>query len=147
MTTPSSNAQLIETMSKLSSLMKGSMKFYSDFQELTFLQMQALIFIKKAKNIQMSEIATHFQIEMPTATSLINKLNTMKLVKRQADPKDRRLVRIILTEQGKQLLEKALEERTKKINHLLSYLSKNDTLELLRILQILIKHMEENDEK
>jgi len=147
MITPSSNAQLIETMFKLSRLMKGSMKFCSDFQELTFLQMQALIFIKKAKNIQMSEIATHFQIEMPTATSLINKLNTMKLVKRQADPKDRRLVRIILTEQGKQLLEKALEERTKKINHLLSYLSKNDTLELLRILQILIKHMEENDEK
>src|SRR5260221_13397325 len=136
------NGELIESIFRLSRLMKDNMCYSSELTTLSLLQLQALIFLNKKQNAQMREIAEQFKIEMPTATSLINKLSAAKLVSRQEDVKDRRLVRIVLTEQGKTLLEKAMKERTKKMHFLLSYLSDNDKIELLRIIQILTKQME-----
>ncbi len=140
------NSELIESIFRLSRLMKENMCYSSELTTLSLLQLQALIFLNKKKNAQMREIAEQFKIEMPTATSLINKLSTAKLILRQEDSKDRRLVRIVLTEQGKTLLDKAMKERTKKMHFLLSYLSDNDKIELLRIIQLLTKQMEKQDE-
>ena len=122
--------------------MKESMCFTSSITHLSMLQLQALILIKKTPNVQMRDIATHFRIELPSATSLLNKLHEMKLVQRQADPDDRRIVRINLTADGQALLKNAMIERSKKIEKLLAFLSEKDKEELLRILLTLTEKME-----
>lgn len=129
--------ELVEVMFTVFRLMKAKMSFTNNFIHLSILQIQALMFLCHNTNVDMSDIAEYFQVEMPSATSLINKLCDHQLVKRYEDPKDRRLVRITLTDDGKKLVEQAMCERRKKIEKVLSYLSEQEKLELLRILKTL----------
>ncbi len=135
-------ADISETIFTIVRLLKRQMTFKSDFFQLSVLQIQALCFLKQKENAQMSEIAEYFRIELPSATSLLNKLHQMELVERQADPKDRRLVRINLTDQGKSLLKQVMDERSKKVAKMLSYLSGEDKKQLFRILRTLSVELE-----
>src|ERR1700685_845456 len=91
--------KFIEVMFKCSRLFRERMHYTSTIAHLSYLQIQTLTYLKLQQNAQMSEIAEHFHIELPSATSLLNKLVALQLVKRQQDEKDRRLVRIVLTEE------------------------------------------------
>lgn len=143
----SNDTELIEKIFTLSRFMKGNMAYSSDLIHLSLLQLQTLIFLHKTTNAQMRDIAEKFKIEMPTATDLITKLVKKKLVQRNIDEKDRRMVRISLTSQGKILLTDAMKQRNKKLTRILSYLSTKDKEQLLAILSLLIVKMEEEHEK
>lgn len=143
----SDTTQLIESIFTFSRLMKEEMSYDSDLLHLSMLQLQALVYIHRHPDCQMSEIATHFKIELPSATSLITKLKSLQLIARKADKKDRRLVRIALTTKGEKLLADALKERSKKVTQILKHLSEEDKNALLSILQRLIIKMEANSEK
>lgn len=95
----------------------------------------------------MSEIAKHFSLTLPAATSLVNKLVKMKFAQRMEDKKDRRLVKILLTQNGEKSLIKAVEERKKRIGLIVSSLSDNDKNELLRITKIIISTIEKKFKK
>lgn len=127
--------ELVEMMFAVSRLMKDEMSFTNNLVHLSILQIQTLIFIKQnnTKQVTMTDIADYFHIELPSATSLVTKLCDQKLVERQADKKDRRLVIIILTKEGKTLLEQAMVERRKKLEKILSYLSLKEKLDLMNI--------------
>lgn len=141
------NSQLVEKMFTFSRLMKGYMQYNTGFMHLTLLQLQTLLFLHDNPQVQMRDIATHFSIEMPTATTLITKLVKEELVARRQDEEDRRLVRIVLTEKGKKLLEDAMRERNQKITLLLSSLSQSEQNHLLEIISHLIATMEVSHEK
>src|SRR6266576_2561990 len=107
--------KISEILFKVVRLLKKEMSYKDEFAQLSVLQIQALFFLKQNKNAQMSEIAEHFHIELPSATSLLNKLNQMDFVERNADPNDRRLVRIVLSKKGEAVLKQAMDERNKKV--------------------------------
>lgn len=140
--------ELVEMMFKVSRLMKGEMSFTNNLTHLSILQIQALIFLKKNKDKQtsMSDIAQNFRIELPSATSLINKLCDQKLVCRNADERDRRLVLISLTPEGKTLVEQAMCERRKKIEKMLSYLSEKEKSDLSSIFKTLYNKLQTKNE-
>ena len=129
--------KIAEKIFEISRILKGSMAFKGSLIHLSILQIQTLDFLSKNEYVQMSEIAEYFHIETPSATVLLNKLHDLGLVQRQADPNDRRLVRIALTDEGKLLLKEATKERNNKIEKMLSLLSGDDKTELLRILTII----------
>ena len=89
----------------------------------------------------MNEIAKHFGISKPTATTLLDKLIEMKLAKRTADEEDRRIIQVSLTTKGTEFMKKAMEHRKKKMGLMLSFLSERDKKELLRILQTLSQRL------
>jgi MarR family transcriptional regulator, organic hydroperoxide resistance regulator len=128
--------ELMDTMFGLFRLMKEEISA-NNFTHLSILQIQALFFLKQHENIPMGDIADFFHIELSSATSLLNKLYDQKLVERNEDPSDRRLVRITLTTKGKTLLEQAMNDRRKKMEKMLSYLSIKEKTELLNILKTL----------
>jgi DNA-binding MarR family transcriptional regulator len=130
-----STTELMEMLFKISRLMKQEMSYTNNLTHLSILQIQALIFVNQHTKVSMSELAKNFRIELPSVTSLVNKLCEQKLVERYEDPEDRRLVMIILTTDGKKLLEQAILARRKKIEKLLSYLSVGQKSELLSILK------------
>ena len=66
--------QIIEAFFCVSKAMKGHMAFESKAIHLTMGQLHTLISVKKDKAVYMHDIASHFSVSMPTATSLINKL-------------------------------------------------------------------------
>jgi len=129
--------ELVEVMFTVFRRMKSEMSFTNNFIHLSILQIQALMYLCHNKSVDMSDIAEYFHIELPSATSLINKLCDHKLVSRYEDLKDRRLVRITLTEDGKKLVEQAMCERRKKLEKMLSYLKDEEKLDLLNILKTL----------
>lgn len=141
------NAQLIEIIFTLSRLMKDQMASRSDLSTLSFLQVQALVFLSRNKDVQMTDVAEAFRIELPSATSLVQKLVVSKLVARKTEKKDRRKVKVVLTEKGKKLLKTAMRKREKKIQNYLSLLSENEKKQLLHILKKMIIKMEEQNEK
>jgi len=136
------NNQILEAMFKLVRDFKGSMSDSFKHSHLTMLQCEAMSCIKKHKEAHMGDIANHFATTMPTATALIDKLIGTKFVKRENDVKDRRIVRISLTKSGEKLLSESTKQKASKMDKLLSYLSKQDKLELLRILNILAEKSE-----
>jgi len=131
--------ELVEMMFKVMRLMKHKMSYTNNLTHLSILQFQALIFLKQenGKKVTMGDIAEYFHIELPSATSLINILCEQKLVTRKSDENDRRLVIIVLTTQGKTLLERAMSERRQKLEKTLSYLSEKEKKELLNIFKTL----------
>jgi DNA-binding MarR family transcriptional regulator len=134
----SDTTELIETMFKVAHHLKDKMSFKSNLKHLSILQIRALHYINcSGKKVSMTDIADHFSIELPSATSLINKLCDQKLVERVADKNDRRLVLIMLTGSGKKLLEKAMVQRKENIEELLLYLSAKQKSDLLSIFKTL----------
>jgi DNA-binding MarR family transcriptional regulator len=136
------NDQILETMFRLVRNFKISMHDNLKDSHLTMLQTEALMCVRKHKNLHMSDIANHFATSMPTATALIDKLIGTKHVKRENDPTDRRVVKICLTKSGEKLLDEAMKKKSEKMNKLLSYLSEKDKLDLLRILSVLVEKSE-----
>lgn len=141
------NTKLIETMYAVGRLMKEDMSYASPLMRLSMLQIQALVFVKKNNGAQMSDIATFFSIELPSATSLITTLKKAKLVERKPDKNDRRLVRIYITIKGESLLKDAMSARSKKINQNLKFLSAEDKKTLLTIMEKLLGQLTKQNEK
>lgn len=138
--------KFFEAMFKNSRLLRDKMNYSSDITQLSILQVQTLSLLKRQTSVQMTEIADYFHIELPSATSLLNKLVALQLVKRHQDSKDRRLVRITLTDEGDNLLKKAMDKKLTSIEHMLSYLSQEEQHELLRLVEKLNDRIEKNNE-
>jgi len=139
--------EIIEHIFTISRMLKDNMCYNTQLLHLSLLQLQALSFLKQHNNAQMKEIATHFNIELSSATSLLDKLHSMKLVKRKEDDHDRRLVRVMLTKPGELLLSEAMNERAKKITFILSHLTESERKQLCNVLRILRNRLEQINEK
>lgn len=139
--------RLIDTIFRFLRGMKEKMGAKSDVAHLSMVQLQTLSFLLKNPASPMRHIAEFLQIELPSATSLIEKLVKMQFVQRKLDAKDKRLVKISLTKKGKLLLTKAKRERTKNISLVLSLLTEKEKTDLLTILGKLADRMEKKNEK
>lgn len=133
------DAELFELMFQLSKNFKEKTAILGSNSQITMLQFMALIFIEKNKSVHMKEIAEHFLIEMPTATSLLNKLSKSNLVKRIEDKNDRRVVKISLSKKGLLLLENAKKIQEKNIKKTLSVLSERQKKEMKNILKTILE--------
>ncbi len=129
------DTKIIELMFEFSRHIKGPMTVKSQFANLSMLQMQALFFVATNPNSTMSEIAKHFAIELPSATSLINKLYKIKLIERKREKEDRRKIYIVLTKNGVQLLKEAKKIRKQNIEKILSYLSQEEKEQMQKLLE------------
>lgn len=147
MTTTDINEKVIEKMFGISRFIREKGAFNSDVSQLTLLQSQALLFIHKHENATMGDIANNFSITLPTATTLVDKLIAADLIQRESDLKDRRVVRIVLSQKGTEILKEIKKARNKKVNNMLSYLSAEEKIKLLDILTNLHKRMEEEVER
>jgi DNA-binding MarR family transcriptional regulator len=141
------NEKIMEVFFEISRGIREKMSFDCNAAQLTVLQLQTLILISKNKTLTMGDIANNFKISLPTATVLSDKLVKMKLIKRNKNANDRRIVEVSLTEKGKTLLKKAMKQRHVKINELLSYLPLKDREMLFRILDNLSSKIKKTYEK
>ena len=141
--------ELVEMLFKVSRQMKDEMSFTNNLVHLSILQIQTLIFLNqnKDKQVSMTDIAEYFHIELPSATSLLNILYDQRIVERHTDKNDRRLVIIVLTAEGKKLVDQAMHDRRSKLEKTLSYLSGKEKLDLLNIFKTLNDRLQKQNEK
>lgn len=86
------------------------------------------------EGIKTSELSNKLNVASPTITQQINSLETKGLVERSMDKKDRRAVRINITEKGKKLLQKASKELQNSIGGLVEYLGEEKSNQLADLL-------------
>lgn len=74
-------------------------------EEITRTQWTALYYIGRTQNITLKELAADMMISEPSATNLVNRMESSGLVERSTDKNNARMKRLTLTELGKKKLD------------------------------------------
>ncbi len=130
--------RVIELMFNVSRLVKNKMSTMAREDHVNWVQIHALCMIQDRKGITMKELANMLMVTAPTATSFVNRLVRDDLVTRQADPKNRKLVRLHLSKKGAKLMQAKIRQRQKLIRGVIAILPAKDQRELVRILENLL---------
>ena len=85
--------------------------------------------------ISLSKIAKRLLISKAYTTALTNKLVKEGLIKRQYDKKDRRVIKIVLTQTGRTVLKERLDDNIQNYKKRLSNLSKENIETLSKSLE------------
>ncbi len=84
---------------------------------------------------QVSEVAGHLGVTLSAATGLVDRLVKAKLVTRERDQKDRRVVWVKVTPEGEAALKAAEKRRLAALSKLVEHLSEEDLSQLCDILE------------
>ncbi|MHB1499994.1 MAG: MarR family winged helix-turn-helix transcriptional regulator [Candidatus Dormibacteria bacterium] len=95
-------------------------------------------------NAMVSELAARERVKLPSMTAVINQLEADGLVAKQADPGDRRCVRVNLTGHGREVAEAARQARATWFLARLDHLSAAEVAAISRALPALehLVHLE-----
>lgn len=104
----------------------------------SYLKIGTLIYISEHKDPTMKEIADFLNIKPPSVTSLVNGLVKSGQIERITDKKDKRIVRLAITSNGKKILADGLNKKREKIKSILSNLDSTDRKNLINILTKLV---------
>lgn len=113
---------------------------YSKNEVLTILFM----YRKKVSNV--SEIAEYIEAPLNTATGVINRLEKKNIVERRRDSEDKRVVKIILTENGEQLCSHERDVIASYVRKIMAVLDDEEKAASVGIINKIIKALG-NDEK
>lgn len=93
----------------------------------------------------LKELEKYFHVAQPTIVGTVSRLEKKQLIVRFADPNDRRIRRVRLTEKGMEHCMSARENMKKADVRLVSGLTEPERQELLRLLQIVYNTIREDD--
>lgn len=110
-------------------------------------QFYALVSIYRKDGITIGELCDRMFLACSTVSGLIDRLEKVELVKRYRDQKDRRVVRLTLTEKGLNCTETILDKRRKKLEDDLKMIDIEQQKELINNLNLLLKVMRYAEEE
>jgi DNA-binding MarR family transcriptional regulator len=103
---------------------------------LTFGQSRALRLLARAgEPLRIGDLAARLEVVPRTATTMVDSLESAGLVRRQADPSDRRSVQVGLTADGLALIERMTRARRQSAETMFAHLSPAHQAELLELLR------------
>ncbi|MCS7272957.1 MAG: MarR family transcriptional regulator [Fimbriimonadales bacterium] len=91
--------------------------------DLTYSQMQALRYLNTHKRVTVGDLAEGLNISYPSATNMVHRLERKALIRRVANPRDRRQVGLTLTEAGRELIQRVDHERRQRFAAILARMS------------------------
>ena len=107
--------------------------------DITPAHLRALRTLSRHGTMRLSELSDHLQIAPRTATEVVDALESRGLVRRRADPGDRRATLVELTERGAGILAEIRATRGTEAGRVFGRLSPADRAELARILSQLMR--------
>jgi len=90
-----------------------------------------------AKKLTMTELAEKLDLSHGAATGLVDRLEKLDLIERQRSEDDRRVVSVVLSGQGLQLIERVNAKRHAILRNILKDLTPQERQTILKIDQIL----------
>lgn len=124
--------KLFNTMVQLGKLMAQRTQESQEDQVATSLQFSALSSISEEK-LTVTELANNLKLSKSSATQLVERLVQSKYVNRSQDQKDKRIIRLELTEEGTKQVKVLKKKFISTLNDAFSDIPKSDILELTRI--------------
>lgn len=86
------------------------------------------------EGVSISELSHFLRVKSPTVTPTVFLLEKMHMVQRSTDQRDRRVIRIQLTEEGRRFILLHKERFTEKIQGLVAYLGEEKSITLAGLL-------------
>ena len=90
---------------------------------LTSAQIKLLTCFSNKAELTMTELSNNLAVSLPTMTAMVDRLVNSKMVERERDNEDRRVVRVNLTGAGEKILRKLIRIRRKEMEKILMNLS------------------------
>jgi DNA-binding MarR family transcriptional regulator len=106
-------------------------------------QLSALATIERNGPVTLGELAATERVRPPTITAAVGRLERRGLVRRDVDPGDRRVARVEVTSEGRQLLEQSRSRKTAYLERTLAGLDPDERETLERaaaMLERLLEH-------
>ena len=105
--------------------------------------LSALSSVERLGPLTQGELASAEKVQPPTMTPIVARLEAEGLVRREVDPGDRRVARITLGRQGKQLLDRSRSRKTAYLARRLRALSPAEQDVVRRAVDILERFVSE----
>jgi len=107
-----------------------------DKVDFTIMELKGIsAFIDETKEYTMSELGNNAHLPLSNMTSIIDRLARKGIVRRRRNAKDRRVVRVHLTEKGKKMLHEFMRKRGQELENSLGGLSEKDRKDLFKALE------------
>lgn len=104
-------------------------------RDLTIMELKGLsAFVDLDGEYTMSELSKNAYLPLSNMTVIVKRLEKKGIVVRQRSHNDRRIVRVRLTDQGRDIFFAFVEQRLQELENTLGKLSKKDQQELLKAL-------------
>jgi len=100
----------------------------------SMLRIEVLRLIEKEEPT-MKRIAEYLKIKAPSATSLINGLVHIGYIMRISDPDDRRMIKMRITDKGREYLRDGMKNMAEKIKEVLSKLKQDKIDNFIKIME------------
>ncbi|HYE12698.1 MAG TPA: MarR family transcriptional regulator [Patescibacteria group bacterium] len=113
---------------------------------LNFLQLHTLENIYKEKAMKTLEISKVLQISPSTLIGVLDELERQKLILRERQEKDKRVVMVTVTNNGEEVVKKHFEEDEKFLTNLLKELNEDEQKHLTILLDKITGNISEPDE-
>ncbi len=110
MTTKENTTRIIDAFDKISKVF-ASMEGFNGEISLSKSELLTLESISKQKDLTMSKLAKNLDIGFSTATSIIDRLIEKKLVVRERNHGDRRVVKVLLSKEGETIISSYQEQK------------------------------------
>jgi DNA-binding MarR family transcriptional regulator len=93
-----------------------------------------ILLSQSATPLTMSELSAELNVPMSTATRIVDGLVRGEMVERINDPSDRRVVRVSMSKNGRELYEQGMSYNKQRINRLLKAFSSEEQIQLLKLM-------------
>lgn len=109
----------------------------------SFLQFLTMKFVQEEGKVSMKEIARFLSITPASATSLINGLVRTGVLERVTDQRDRRIIRLQATTEGRKRLDETDEQAKRELKRVFMKLGDADRSSLITVLEKLSRILSE----
>ena len=110
---------------------------YLKLSDLSMLQAYALTFIFYKGSSKISDLCEHMMVSPAAASQMVDRLERQNLVERTAEPGDRRVRNVVLSDQGENFVKQSIEARQSWVKEIPAKLSEEQLDQISTALQLL----------
>jgi len=139
MTTRAEFLRMVEEWAKLYFFQSLTDFFnYQRLSDLSLLQAYALTYLYYKGPIKISELCEHMKVSPAAGSQMVDRLEKLDMVERIADPKDRRVRKIIVLEKGKGFVQEQFVGSQSWISEIPANMTSEQEAQITEILSSLI---------
>lgn len=119
---PTTSTSLEQAFISLHQLLRQQAAYIQKTYQISHLEMDLINYVESHGPQKMKDISDHFHVKLSTLTSIIDKAERKRILKRVASKEDRRVVYLDITKKGKNIhaeFQAYLHQATEKISQTL----------------------------
>lgn len=110
---------------------------YLKLSDISMLQAYAMTFIFYKGSSKISDLCEHMMVSPAAASQMVDRLERQNLVERTAEPGDRRVRNVVLSDQGENFVKQSIEARQSWVKEIPAQLSEQQLDQISTALQLL----------